>query len=140
MPSLINNSVWIPLNRKSTQLSAEVLQVSRSDFSGQTAEIPLYHYYTSQNSGNFIFNDYKQLYNNELICLYQITNFIHMYFMSAFIIMEIFLWQAFPKLQQSAFLFSRVWCEASPFYSQWCLTLCDLMDYSLSGSSVPGIS
>ena len=65
--------------------------MSRSDFSGQTAEIPLYHYYTSQNSGNFIFNDYKQLYNNELLCLYQITNFIHMYFMSAFIIMEIFL-------------------------------------------------
>ena len=57
MPSLINNSVWIPFNRKSTQLSAEVLQVSRSDFSGQTAEIPLYHYYTSQNSGNLIFND-----------------------------------------------------------------------------------
>lgn len=60
MPSLINNSVWIPLNRQSTQLSPEVLQVSIGDFSGWIAE-SLFLIITQARTlfGNFIFNNKK---------------------------------------------------------------------------------
>ena len=32
------------------------------------------------------------------------------------------------------------WIEGACMYSEWCLTLCDPMDYSLPGSTVHGIS